>query len=292
MAENQFSLGLRIGIVPMTAIRQAQHDLRVCKHMVSDHYVQAAFAGDGIDYAESLIKNDDDASEFLIISDKELIDADYSGLECRWDNIPSKHGETISLIVKVKAASIQEETEKYKEIISKITAVYGDETQSRPLYESAMKTTLDSSKLKYEHLARTGEMSIAGKLWYWLFMRIQVFIGKFVMKYNLKTGGIDWSKYRTDAVQNADYRKFDGVLREILSGTAIQRKELETYLHDLHKNGDCFYGIHVSSSALVTCLINNRVGDHFHFVDGNDGGYAMAAANMKEQIKFSVETTQ
>lgn len=37
--------------------------------------------------------------------------------------------------------------------------------------------------------------------------------------------------------------------------------------------------------ALVTCLISPRAGAHFHFVDGSDGGYAMAAAEMKRQLR-------
>jgi hypothetical protein len=31
----------------------------------------------------------------------------------------------------------------------------------------------------------------------------------------------------------------------------------------------------------MTCLIDQRQGGHFHFVDAADGGYAAAAANLK-----------
>jgi hypothetical protein len=35
----------------------------------------------------------------------------------------------------------------------------------------------------------------------------------------------------------------------------------------------------------MTCLVFNRHGGHVHFVDGAQGGYAMAAAQMKAQQK-------
>jgi hypothetical protein len=35
----------------------------------------------------------------------------------------------------------------------------------------------------------------------------------------------------------------------------------------------------------MTCLVFDRRGDHVHFVDGADGGYAMAALRMKERLK-------
>ena len=79
--------------------------------------------------------------------------------------------------------------------------------------------------------------------------------------------------------------KFDGLLREVISGTSEQRKVLENYLEKRFKENELVYGIHSSDSALVTCMINNRSGDHYHFIDGSDGGYAMAASKMKEQLK-------
>ena len=47
--------------------------------------------------------------------------------------------------------------------------------------------------------------------------------------------------------------------------------------------GTCF-GIHISQSALMTCFVPS-IGDgqHVHFVDGGNGGYAMAAKELKAQ---------
>jgi hypothetical protein len=286
MAGQQFGLGLRIGIVPVSTIRAAGHRLLVSRQRISEYYIQAAFAGDGLEYAEALIKDDADGTPYRINAVDAGMDADYTGLECRWANLPSRHGETISLIVKVSADSLDTAARIYTEIIDTIHRIYGDGAESCPMSADIMQTTLNPRMLKYEFLTRTFHCSDLRCAIYWLFMRMQILMGKLIMKYRLKLGGVDWGRYKTDAVRNADYRKFDGVLREVLSGMAAQRKELTAYLEERYRKGECVYGIHVSTAALITCLINNRSGSHFHFIDGADGGYAMAAAKMKAQVNI------
>ena len=44
------------------------------------------------------------------------------------------------------------------------------------------------------------------------------------------------------------------------------------------------FGIHPAPSALITCIISDYDMDHVHFVDGSDGGYALAAAELKRQL--------
>ncbi|OGT83243.1 MAG: hypothetical protein A3G96_02320 [Gammaproteobacteria bacterium RIFCSPLOWO2_12_FULL_52_10] len=285
MTQRQFGLILRIGMVPVSAIRSAGFTTLVARHRISAYFIQAAFAGGGIEYAERIIKNDSVISPFRIHEHDKSFLADYSGLECRWDNIPSKHGETIALIVKAVAGSLEQETDIYSEIISKIQKIYGDDELSRPMYKDGLHTTLNSEKLKYEFMTRTCNKGKFGRIKYWLSMRLQILLGRVLMKYGINAGDVDWSMYQDDLVRNTDFRKFDGTLREVLSGTSEQRRLLTQYLEDRYKKGECVYGLHVSNAALITCLIHNRSGSHYHFVDGADGGYAMAASHMKDQIK-------
>ncbi len=100
LAHKEFSLDLRIGIIPVRQVRLAGKQMLCAKHRVSEYCTQAAFAGGGIEYAESLLKSD--AAEI----DRLITPADYSGLECRWNNVPSRHGETISLIVRSLAPTL------------------------------------------------------------------------------------------------------------------------------------------------------------------------------------------
>ena len=43
--------------------------------------------------------------------------------------------------------------------------------------------------------------------------------------------------------------------------------------------------MHKSREALVTCIVFSYNGSHVHFVDGSDGGYAMAARDLKARRK-------
>lgn len=42
--------------------------------------------------------------------------------------------------------------------------------------------------------------------------------------------------------------------------------------------------MHKSREALVTCIVRSFTGNHMHFVDGSDGGYALAARGLKAQL--------
>lgn len=71
----------------------------------------------------------------------------------------------------------------------------------------------------------------------------------------------------------------------VVACTTEDRVKLEEYLESLYREDKIFYGVHVSDRALMTCLIHLVSGSEVHFVDTADGGYAMAAKMMKEQMK-------
>ena len=309
MAEMQFGLKLRVGIVPVYVLSDAGYQVLIARHrmsrfyiqaafagggieyaedMVKDETAQAAFAGGGIEYAEDLIKNDHAGKPYRFDEDQVPSEADYSGLECRWDHVQSIHGETISLIVKVISPRIEEQARIYNEIIKTIRDIYGDDDKCRPVQIDTLHFTNNNYKLSHELKVRTFMQGKKKLIMYWLLIRLQNILGWVFMTFRLRIGGVPWGDYKKDLVSNTDFKKFDGTLREVISGSAEQRMKLTAYLEQRHKNGECVYGIHASDSALVTCMINNRSGDHFHFVDGADGGYAMAATQMKQQLKAIV----
>ena len=101
----------------------------------------------------------------------------------------------------------------------------------------------------------------------------------------IKNNAGDWGSYKSRLVENTDYRKFDETLRMVLSGTEAQRQELSAYLEAKYQAGRLVYGIHPSSSAIITCVVFNYDTEHIHFLDGSNGGYAIAAQAMKKQLK-------
>ena len=287
MAKSQFGLTLRVGIIPVVEIKKNEHKVLVSRHRMSQYYVQAAFAGGGMEYAESLIKDKTIGHKYQLDEDLLQEGADFSGLECRWDHVDSQHGETIALIVKVLAKNIEEEVKTYNEIINKIIEIYGNDEVCRPVQPNNLNFTYSNKKLSYEVKVRAFRKGIKKFISHWLLIRLQNILGWMFMKYDMNVGNVLWGDYKKDFVQNTDFKKFDGILREVISGNDKQRQKLENYLRQRYENGDCVYGINVSDSALVTCMINNRSGEHFHFVDGADGGYTMAAIKMKEQLKHN-----
>jgi len=60
---------------------------------------------------------------------------------------------------------------------------------------------------------------------------------------------------------------------------------LRAFLEGLRQQGEIYFGVRVSDASLMTCYVRStEPGEHIHFVDGGDGGYAMAAKEMKAQM--------
>lgn len=74
-----------------------------------------------------------------------------------------------------------------------------------------------------------------------------------------------------------------------LDGKDTQAEQLQSYLEAEHRAGRLVYGMHKSREALLTCIIQSYNGNHLHFVDGSDGGYALAARELKGRLSVAKE---
>lgn len=74
----------------------------------------------------------------------------------------------------------------------------------------------------------------------------------------------------------------------IISSNSWQREKLVRYLEKNYQAGKLVYGIHVSDRVLMTCLVPVGLGRNVHLVDGADGGYALAAKDMKAKINLAL----
>jgi len=90
MAKNNFDLDLRIGMIAMNDIEAAGHRILVGKYQPSAHFQQAMFQGDGLSYAESLIKDPGIDNPFIISEEQIEANGSFEGFECRWNEIPSQ----------------------------------------------------------------------------------------------------------------------------------------------------------------------------------------------------------
>lgn len=284
MSENNFGLTLRTGMMAVSEITQNGHKLRVARCRMSDYLVSAMFIGDGLEAAEKFIKSGNKSIDMkpsnIDVKTQDL----FSGLECRWERIPSRHGETVSLIVKTCDEDDYENAITYAEVINKIQEIYGTDEKHHPLHKAGLNLASSYDKLKQEHAIQTFNGSGSDKTKYWLKIVVQFIYVKLSYLTSLFNIGFDFRGYKEELINNCDYKKFDGMLRMVISGNAEQQYDLRKYLISLEKNKKLHFGIHSSDSAQITCLIFNRQHEHIHFVDGADGGYTLAASELKNKL--------
>ncbi len=285
MAHDDFKLDLRIGMVSMAEIAAAGYQVMVGKYQPSPHYQQAMFLGDGLAYAEDLIK-DKAADNPYLLADDIAPDGSFEGFECRWNEIPSPYEETVAILVKVINADSTAEREIYTAVSQGILDIYGQEPETHhPIRDENLSLSLSLQTLGGETVIRTAFQPKWKRILYQFKLWGLVLLGKYLMARGVQTETTDWGAYRQMLIANSDYRKFDEVLRMVLSGTAVQRQQLRDLLEKWRQDGTIIYGIHASKGALMTCLISDYAANHVHFLDGSSGGYALAAKEMKAQVQ-------
>lgn len=282
MARAAFGLELRAAVVPVEHVRAIGFDVLVARHRVSEHYVQCGLFGGGATAVEDRLKRGELPDEYIVHGD-DTVEADYEGLECRWQEVPSPAEETVAVIVEVDRTD-PNPLKVYRWVMEQTRAIYGEATECRPVAESGLRVSLAGPEIRHESALTGWRLSTFRALAERLRLRLWVALGSVFLAFGIRMESVDWGTYRRDLVANTDFRKFDGAVRFVLTGSPDQRRELERFLDDLWASGTLQYGIHASTSAVMTCLIDQRQGDHFHFVDASGGGYARAAAHMKTRL--------
>lgn len=269
MAHQFFDLGLRVGLIPVQDVLVAGKVLRVGRLKMSDNFYQAIITGGGLSYAEDVLKHH--IQQGPIVAD---FSADFSGFECRWQEIPSKHEENVTLIIKALDAN---PIPIYQAALEQIGKLYGNSQSRHPIALDKLRVALNPAELRTEARARWGDTSLWRIFSLWLYT-----LGGFLLvKYR---HGI-WEKQKEIVRDATDSEKFDDTLRMVISGSPNQRKMLAAYLDEQAQGRHLVYGLHVSDRALMTCLVFDRFGRQVHFLDGANGGYALAAKAMKQMEK-------
>jgi hypothetical protein len=267
--KDDLDLDMRAAMVPMSEIRRHGHDVRVARFQASQHVSYAMFAGGGANWAESEMK----AGKYAVPAAVPGSRPDLTGLSCRWDPIAAKNGEIVSIIV--MPAGEDRVAEFAKLIDDIIGIVEGEAEAGLPVPQ---KFGFPPKGLNYEALASRRGSLLARKL----YILAESLLGWVVFQANMKIGRFDASVYKNDVVRNTDFRKFDDGLKLTVDIAPERVARLEARLARASAVGLCRYGLHRQDSALMTCFVPNPFAqDHFHFIDGAAGGYAVASANMK-----------
>ena len=282
MASRSFGLDLRIATLPVAKVREAGFDILVARYQVSENYIQAVFAGGGMTWADRTMKDPATGAQYAVDPGTEPRGS-HEGLECRWQDIPSRHGETVSLMVRAASKDPRAGAMLYRELIAKLRETYGTEQDCHPVAMSGLIAAFDSRRLDNEVGVIAADRGTFGKWLYLSRTRWLTALGWVLMKFGLKTEETDWGRYKETLVRNTDVRKFNDIYRQILAGNPAQRAALDAWLAERYAKRELVYGLHVTDRAHMTCLVFNHAGKHLHFIDGADGGLFLAAKAFKER---------
>ncbi len=272
-----FKLDLRVGHLSVEEVYAANYELRISKLKVSAHFDIPILLGDGLLYAEKTIKQASGISSAAAPDSHEL---DMSGMQCRWDKIkpPANNFEVVSLLVIARDA--KQQANAFKLVMLAIDDIYGSADKRTPISIDKLKLKSTFGKISAEMKARLGHFNIL----YLLKNMVNTFFGK--LYFETKKG----KEYLHSLIDSSDTLVIDGRINTVITGSAIQRENLEKILIALENTGQILYGLHVSNECVMSCYVKSMDNYHIHFVDGADGGYTKAALVLKQKMLVQKNT--
>jgi len=287
LAREGFGLALRVGLVRAGDLRRDGFPLRLGKTRMSPWIMQPALSGPGWAEAERRVKTPGATGVTMVEENDGPAEASFEGFECRWQAVPAFNGHKLALLVAARSDHAEQNRAVYRRVLEQIRAIYGEEAAHHPLRADRMRLSFSPRALSHEWRVRSLWSRATDRAAYLARMLLQNFAGCYLFLRGRDTEATRWSRYRADMVANTDYRKFDGVLRMVIDGNDAQADALQDFLEQEYVAGRLVYGVHKSRQALLTCMVRSYNGDHRHFVDGSDGGYAMAALALKRRMSES-----
>jgi hypothetical protein len=104
-----------------------------------------------------------------------------------------------------------------------------------------------------------------------------------VLKHKIRLGRFVPDVYVQQLVDNSDFRKYDDGLRMVLDCSPALADAIEARL--AATSGVARYGTYRQASAMMTCFTPSPTdSNHVHFIDGANGGYALAARALKAAL--------
>jgi hypothetical protein len=285
LARESFDLSLRVGLVRVSQLVENGLAVRMAKIRLSPNVAQPTLSGRGWEEAERMVKDAHAAGVLRVKEGEGPCDGSFEGFECRWQGVPSFQDHKLALLVAAVSEDVDANVATYRRLSDTIAQIYGDIASYHPLRAGRMSLSFNPRELSHEWRVRSSELSLLARIGYFARMLLQNLAGAFIFARGIDTKTVRWTRYVGDMVENSDFRKFDGMLRMVMDGSEAQYRDLRDYLDEEHRAGRLVYGTHKSREALLTCIVFSYNGNHVHFVDGSDGGYAIAAQGLKAQLK-------
>ncbi|MBV9568383.1 MAG: DUF3095 domain-containing protein [Hyphomicrobiales bacterium] len=273
-ARDELRLDLRAALIPLSVIRAAGADVRIAWFQPSPEVRYAMFSGGGLEFAEAQMKAGRFAIEAAPIGQR----PDLAGLSCRYMPITSQNGVILSLIVKRPARA--SEAEYAGAIMEILSLLHQLDRDGHPVPAEGPPVRWSLQGFEFEARASRRRETLA---WRKLKLAFIVVASWLILKTRMKVGSFDPAHYLRQTTQNTDFRKFDDGLRMTLDCSDTTADRVENRLAELRDRGLLSFGAFRQKQALVTCIVPDPMhNDHMHFVDGAEGGYAIAARRLKE----------
>lgn len=272
LSQDQYQLDLRIGVVPVKKILEAGKSVKVGKYQITEGRCIAILKGNGLIWAEKEIKGSDQ----YLYNKKVVIEPDLRGLSCRWNPIPSRQGKILTLIV-----SSHTDNEAYEVFFNLLGKIFPDGIESaNPVNVDLASYKSVSNLIKDERKLHRSIFSPG-----FILRALEIFVAVAIFKYNIRPLIFNSEKYAKSMRGHSDFRKFDDVLRMVIDCNSEQRKLILEHLQNEHSLKKLCYGVHESDHSLMTCYVDGLdQGQHIHFIDAENGGYALAAVQLKQQL--------
>ena len=282
MVQTNYGLELRVGRVMIRDLEAAGATVQVARYELVACQCIAFFRGGGLALADSIIKS----RGSLIDTESSLrMTPELRGLSCRWQRIPNRNGIVVSLLVMANPDHPDDSDDIYQKVLDDIDRVlqlgitHGNPVNLELLrYKTAWQMLREEVKFHQTPFCRP-----------FLSRALEILLCAVIFRLGLfQHSVLDVPEYKSGLRAHADHYKFDDMLRMVIDCSVKGGKHIESMLDEQHNQGipRLFYGVHYSRHSLMTCLLSDTTeGNHIHFIDGDDGGYAMAAKQLKLQLK-------
>jgi len=286
MSQSMYGMELRVGFVAMKSLLKEAAPVEVAKYDITGGNFMALFSGGGLTLAEKWVKENDSRALLTEFDSDPNNKANLEGLSCGWEPLKAQRGLIVSVIVKSRFEGA-EALELYDRFFKELQQVTQSELKElSPVSLGNLKVKWPPSAFNTQIRIGTTKETFMKKFLYFIFYSGFLYA---IFKWNIKLGRFIPAKYKGEIVERADYKKFDDSLKMVIDCTMMQVTLLQKLLQKYFDQGSIFYGMHASEEALMTCLVfSASESRHVHFIDGARGGYAMAAKQLKEQIKKSL----
>ena len=165
------------------------------------------------------------------------------------------------------------------DVYAEVVALAGPDAETRPVRQDTLRARWPPVGFMLEARARRRGGSLL--LWGGRVL-LETLLARLVLARAKPIGNFDPERYRSEVITNTDFCKHDETVCLVADCPPAAIDAISTYLDEAAPARGIRYGLHVSETALMTCLVMAPEDSlHVHFVDGGAGGYTSASRGLK-----------